>query len=854
MLTFLCSAFVINAQTVSVSGTITDPSGNPVPGVQIVISNSMLGAPMPVGWSITDNSGNYFWLDSIGGFAIGTVGTMDVSITDCDGTQITQSITFTPNQLSLTSNFAFCANGGGSGSSCALTLSPATINGNSVAMTANLVGGVTPNSYSWDMGDGTTYTTQNVYHTYQNAGTYNVCVLGADATGCIDTSCVTIIANGSGGGGNCTASFSYFPDSMNTLTQYFFANASGGTAPYTYSWDFGDGNTSTVQSPTHTYAVDSIYNVCVTITDANGCISVDCQPVIVFTTQNCYTYMTYTPDSTNSMVQYFSTQTIGTAPYTYVWDFGDGTTSTQNAPIHTYAQAGAYTVCVTVTDATGCTSTDCQYLFINTNTPCTTSFTASATAMNPLDYMFTSINANSPNILYLWDFGDGSMDSTSSVAYHTYSQAGTYNVCLTEFNMATGCVATSCNLITISGGSACQSNIAYSNMPGSLTVDFVGTASGGSAPYTYYWDFGDSSFSTVQAPTHTYNTIATGPVSYIVTLTITDNTGCTSTSVENVTVFPGNTSGSIIGYLWKDTLNMNQADGLVYLIEYDSISGSLTAIDTVQTQQGFFDFQNVAMGTYLVKAALLPTDPDYANYLPTYFIQSLNWSNAQYVGPVFWGLPALIDIQLVAGNNPGGAGFIGGLVVNGAGRPVVGGVTLIDDMDMMTAIPMEGVSVLLLDANGNAVTHTVTAADGSYSFSNIAMGTYNVHVEEVGKVTFDANVIVDANNSNHTDVHFTVHENMVTLTGAYAVSNVENFQVFPNPVQNTANIQIELKAAMDLTMTVTNLMGQSFINQNVTLNTGANTIPVEMSDLPTGLYLLSLKSGTDVITYKIQKM
>ncbi|NJN78631.1 MAG: hypothetical protein HC803_10165 [Saprospiraceae bacterium] len=113
------------------------------------------------------------------------------------------------------------------------------------------------------------------------------------------------------------------------------------------------------------------------------------------------------------------------------------------------------------------------------------------------------------------------------------------------------------------------------------------------------------------------------------------------------------------------------------------------------------------MGLYLVKAALLPTDADYANYLPTYFIQSLNWSNAQYVGPVSWGLAAFINIQLVAGNNPGGPGFIGGLVVNGAGRPITGDVTLVEDIT--TLEPMEGVSVLLLDANNNAVTHTVTA-------------------------------------------------------------------------------------------------------------------------------------------------
>jgi len=93
----------------------------------------------------------------------------------------------------------------------------------------------------------------------------------------------------------------------------------------------------------------------------------------------------------------------------------------------------------------------------------------------------------------------------------------------------------------------------------------------------------------------------------------------------------------------------------------------------------------------------------------------------------------------------------------------------------------------------------------------------------------------------------------VTTTGVYDVANVESFQVFPNPVSETANVQIRLNESMDATLTVTNLMGQKMINQNLRLNAGDNTFVVEMNDLPAGLYLLSVQSGTDVITYKVQK-
>ena len=430
---------------------------------------------------------------------------------------------------------------------------------------------------------------------------------------------------------------------------------------------------------------------------------------------------------------------------------------------------------------------------------------------------------------------------------HTYGQLGTYYPCLYTYDLTTGCVATHCD--TIFAGT-CQAAIQSTNFQGSLNVNFFGSANG-VAPFTYNWDFGDGNTATTQNPTHGYSTMATGPVTFNVTLTIVDATGCSSVATEVVTVFGGSTGGQIIGYLWKDTLNFTSADGLVYLIEYDSINGSLTAIDTVQTQQGLFNFTNIPMGDYLVKAALEPTDPDYANYLPTYFVQSLSWSNAQYVGPVPFGLPAFIDIQLVAGNNPGGAGFIGGLVVNGAGRPVSGNQTLVENINNME--PIEGASVLLLDANGNAVTHTTTDETGAYSFNGIAMGNYDVHVEEVGKVTFPATIVVDANNMSHTETHFTVHQTMVTLTGVYEVSNIEGLNVFPNPVKDAATIQIELAEAMDFTLTVTNLMGQEVINTNKSLFAGENTFSVEMNNLPTGLYLMSLKSGSDIVTYKIQK-
>lgn len=119
-------------------------------------------------------------------------------------------------------------------------------------------------------------------------------------------------------------------------------------------WDFGDGNTSTMQNPVHTYATDGSYTVCLTVTDACGTDST-CMTVTVSscTSGAAYSFVDngFTVDFTDVSV------TNGTT--TWAWDFGDGNTSTLQNPSHTYAANGTYTVCLTITDSCGTDST-CQ--------------------------------------------------------------------------------------------------------------------------------------------------------------------------------------------------------------------------------------------------------------------------------------------------------------------------------------------------------------------------------------------------------------------------------------------------------------------------------------------------------------
>ena len=141
-----------------------------------------------------------------------------------------------------------------------------------ISFTNTSTGGYAP-FYFWDFGDGTYASTTNATHTYQLNGTYWVCMTAYDSlSNCSDTYCDTItISNGIVP--PCNAQFYAYDSLQNTLPGpiYFYDYSTGG--PISWSWNFGDGSTSTLQHPTHQYAQPGMYWVCLTITTASSTCS-----------------------------------------------------------------------------------------------------------------------------------------------------------------------------------------------------------------------------------------------------------------------------------------------------------------------------------------------------------------------------------------------------------------------------------------------------------------------------------------------------------------------------------------------------------------------------------------------------
>lgn len=139
-----------------------------------------------------------------------------------------------------------------------------------------------------------------------------------------------------------------------------FENQSNGTAPITYQWDFGDGDSSQTASPVHEYgpSVSSEVEVCLDSEDADGCVTRICNEVLLEEAP-CTVDFSHELTPGTSYVT-FKAEATGTPPFIYRWDFGDGVTATLGNPGYFYAQPGQYEVCLEVTDFFGCTRSICK--------------------------------------------------------------------------------------------------------------------------------------------------------------------------------------------------------------------------------------------------------------------------------------------------------------------------------------------------------------------------------------------------------------------------------------------------------------------------------------------------------------
>jgi PKD repeat protein len=206
-------------------------------------------------------------------------------------------------------------------------------------------------SYDWTFGDGGTGTGVNPVHTYAATGTYLAHVTATDDQGATATDTVTVTGTAAN-----IPPVSSFTRSCTDLSCNFDAGAStdpDGTI-VSYAWDFGDHTTSNLPVQSHDYARGGTFTVSLTVTDDRGATNTSSGPVTV-TKPDILPVARFTRScaaQTCSFDGSGSTDADGTIA-SYAWDFGDGVTSTDPAPSHTYLSSGVYAVTLIVTDDDG---------------------------------------------------------------------------------------------------------------------------------------------------------------------------------------------------------------------------------------------------------------------------------------------------------------------------------------------------------------------------------------------------------------------------------------------------------------------------------------------------------------------
>lgn len=375
-------------------------------------------------------------------------------------------------------------------------------------------------SWFWDFGDGQTSTQQNPSHIYRTPDNFTISLKVTSDKGCAKTITKANIINIIPG---VNLSFdNSLPTTCSAPATINFTNNSSGPGTVTYSWRFGDGQTSSTSSPSHTYATVGTYSVSLI-----GSSSAGCSDTLVKSIQigGYKTDFTVPPFCENKRTQLTNTSTP--APVSSFWLFPDGTTSTDINPRVVFT--GTSGIPIKLVNNYG----NCSDSIVKTITPTgkpniTFAGIDSGRCSPPSTVNF---NNTTSAVSYFWDFGDTST-STQANPTHTYTKFGEYSVSLVATNAA-GCIDTLIkkNYIKIK-----KPIITFPTLPlkGCIpyTANFQATiVDSVEAIASYLWNFGDGTTSSQATPTHIYTTRG----DYDVTLTITTKSGC----VEKLTMPKG---------------------------------------------------------------------------------------------------------------------------------------------------------------------------------------------------------------------------------------------------------------------------------------------------------------------------
>lgn len=341
---------------------------------------------------------------------------------------------------------------------------------------------------------------------------------------------------------------------------------------------------------------------------------------------------------------------------------------------------------------------------------------------------------------------------------------------------------------------------------------------------SWFWDFGDSTFSEVQDPVHVY----TEPGIYLVSLTVSAfppeyEYHFTSTIYKQVEVGLQeyyHLGGHVFTGLYPP---IDVGLAYLYMVKDDEtyVPIDTAVIDTL----GYYFFYQLIEGNYITKARLDVASGYYGEYIPTYLGNVLAWDDAEV-------------IQLTAHNWEADINLIQSVGIPSGKGQIVGQMLYDTALSNYPLVPAGDIEIVLLGMEGSHITCNVSDISGAFEFPDLAFGTYQLYPDVAGVPTSPVYVTISEDKPVAGDFSLVISEEQVTYLGIgdpdAAIGKVTS--LYPNPARDHIRLNIDLKQPTDADILIVDPSGKVVIRQSQAFPEGISHIEIHVGRLANGSY------------------
>lgn len=295
--------------------------------------------------------------------------------------------------------------------------------------------------------------------------------------------------------------------------------------------------------------------------------------------------------------------------------------------------------------------------------------------------------------------------------------------------------------------------------------------------------------------------------------------------------------------------SLNNGPAKLFLLSrtYDSLHhDSVThVVDTIYTDSygGTFNknFTSIPQGNLLLKAELMEGHPQYGKFMPTWLGEDLVWSNSKSLTTSNFSASVATNIYLLPTAGSSGTAAASGIVVNA---------------NTGTTLPLSGRLILLTNSTGTPLGYQYSDSLGKFAFAHLAFGTYKIFGDSWGRLNPALTFTLTAIRTSITDIVFTEDSSSFSgnFSATFVATNPEAWtqvKLYPNPVAQQLFISGLDKIDGSKTIFLRDIMGRTMLRQ---LATNEPEINLNLTALPTGIFVAEIQAASGLVRYQIIKL